>query len=93
MKRLLSLAVLVMLGTTPLSAEEIAVRVDGMVCAFCAQGITKKFQAEPAVESVKVDLKTQTVTLQTKKDQALTDEAIKKHINYAGYDLVDIQRR
>jgi len=71
-------------------AEKIIIGVDGMVCSFCAQGITKKFKAEKAVSSVDVKLEDHKVTLETKS--ALSDDQIKSIIKDAGYSISSIVR-
>lgn len=72
-------------------ADSIHVDVKGMVCSFCAQGITKKFQAEPAVSSVNVDLDKHFVHLETKSP--LSDERIRQVITDAGYTVSSIERK
>ena len=82
----------ILLATT-VSAEELTLKVNGMVCAFCAQGIQKKFTENKAVESVKVDLENKQVLLQTKAGQNLSDDELKKAITDSGYALVAIERK
>lgn len=48
------------------ATAEIKVSVKGMVCGVCAQGIEKKFKAEPAVQKVEVSLENKLVTLDLK---------------------------
>jgi periplasmic mercuric ion binding protein len=72
-------------------ADSIHIDVKGMVCSFCAQGITKKFQAEPAVASVNVNLEKHFVHLETKS--ALSDERIRQVITDAGYTISSIERK
>jgi len=74
-------------------AESVKVQVNGMVCSFCAQGITKKFQANPAVESVKVDLDKKEVALSFKKEKTLSDTEIEKMIKESGYTVVKTERQ
>jgi copper chaperone CopZ len=73
-------------------AETIEAKVDGMVCAFCATTLEESFKEDPAVESVAIDLEAKTVTLTTKAGADLSDAAIKKRIDYAGYTLSGIKR-
>lgn len=77
------------------SAEAFAagakVTVNGMVCAFCAQGIKKKFSTEP-VEKVEVDLDKKLVSLEFKPGKTLSDEQIQTAIKEAGYKVVKIER-
>ena len=88
-----TLALMVGLTAAPAAAEEIAVRVNGMVCSFCAQGIIKKFKAQKPVEAVRVDLDTKLVHVTTKKDLPLDDAAIREVIEYAGYEVAAIERK
>ncbi len=73
-------------------AKNITVQVKGMVCAFCAQGIEKKFKSLPEVESIKVSLQTKLVSVETKSNKDIPDDQIKKIILDAGYDVVKIER-
>ena len=74
--------------TTPTSA---IVEVKGMVCDFCAQSLKKVFGKKEAVKDIAVDLDTQMVTVNFKDSQKLTDKEIKEAIDWAGYDLVNIE--
>ena len=89
MKKTFLIATLV-LGSFPVLAEKITVGVNGMVCAFCAQGITKKFKAEKTITSVDVKLEEHRVTLET--NAPMSDEQIKKIIVDAGYEVSKIER-
>ncbi|WP_306251274.1 heavy-metal-associated domain-containing protein [Parvularcula sp. IMCC14364] len=66
--------------------------VDGMVCDFCAQSLTKVLMREDAVESVQISLEAQFVTITVKDGMSLSDEAVEKAIYWAGYDLTQITR-
>lgn len=97
MKKLFSIfAVIFILGATPALAQDeagdIVVKVDGMVCDFCAQSLKKVFSKEDGVNDIAVSLDDQTVTIDTKEGESLSDEKIKKLIEWGGYDLVDIKR-
>ena len=74
-------------------AKEIKVSVKGMVCAFCAQGITKKFKAQPEIETVDVSLEKKIVTLKTRGTGDLTDVSITKILTDAGYNVEKIERQ
>lgn len=74
-------------------ADHIQVKVQGMVCSMCAQGIQKKFKADQAVSRVDVNLDEKTVHLETKAKNDLTDDQIKKIITEAGYSVKEIVRK
>jgi copper chaperone CopZ len=73
-------------------AETVNVKVNGMVCAFCAQGIKKKFEGNNSIESVDVNLDSKIVKVVVKKENKLSDEEIKKSITEAGYVVEKIER-
>jgi mercuric ion binding protein len=72
--------------------KEIHITVNGMVCAFCAQGITKKFSAEPAVAKVDVSLTNKKVDLSLKEGKDVSDDTIRRVLTEAGYAIVKIER-
>ena len=49
------------------AATSIQATVNGMVCAFCAQGIEKRISSMPATKAVYVDLKKKTVAVEAKE--------------------------
>ncbi|NBW82485.1 copper chaperone [bacterium] len=73
-------------------ADSIKVSVNGMVCGFCVQGITKKLNGTDAVENVKVDLDKKLVSFSIPAGKKLDDETIKKLITESGYTVVKLER-
>jgi mercuric ion binding protein len=73
------------------AATSIKATVNGMVCAFCAQGIEKRISSMPATKAVYVDLKKKTVAIEAKEGQTLNGNAIKAEITDAGYDVVKLE--
>lgn len=99
MKQFLLVAVLLLIGTNVQAAEvktectkDTAVAsVDGMVCDFCVQSITKVLKKNPDVKDVIVDLDTKTVTVNPQAGKTVSDDVIAKAIDYAGYKMVKIE--
>ena len=75
------------------AGKEIKVSVKGMVCGFCAQGIEKKFKAEPAVQKVDVSLETKLVTIDLKDGKEIENGRIEKILKDAGYNVEKIERK
>ena len=71
--------------------DNITVKVKGMVCSFCAQGIEKQFKKFSELESIKVNLDTMEVDLKFKPGKSLSEETIKKVIVDAGFSFVGIK--
>lgn len=80
-------------GNLAVWAGEIDVKVNGMVCSMCAQGIQKKFKNEPAVRHVVVDMDLKIVMIHTQMNQDISDETITKLITEAGYNVASIKRK
>lgn len=74
-------------------AEEINVKVNGMVCSMCAQGIQKKFRALPEVKSLEVDLDKKFVKIRSQDNAKISDETITNLIKEAGYNVERIERK
>ncbi len=87
-------ALLLGLAQSPAHAEDaqsLTATVNGMVCAFCAQGIEKKLKAMAETQSVKVDLKSKFVSVTAKPGQQLDPARVKQVIVDAGYEVRDLK--
>lgn len=73
-------------------AATIEMDVNGLVCAFCAQGIEKKLRAFPATSDVVVSLERKLVAVATKQGQDIGDDELKKALTDAGYTVKAIRR-
>lgn len=91
MKKLL-LVLALTLTTSAFAAGKIEVTVKGMVCSFCSQGITKKFNEEK-VKSVNVDLANHLVTIELNDNQELSNEKITKILTDSGYGVEKIETK
>jgi mercuric ion binding protein len=92
-KIVFALAACTMLASPAFAAgKEITATVNGMVCGFCAQGITKKLSAEAAVEKVDVSLEKKIVKIGLKEGKDLDDKAVEKILRDSGYDVEKIVR-
>lgn len=74
------------------AARTITVRVDGMVCDFCARSLTKVLRRDENVEDVAIDLEDKTVTILLTEDGAMDDEAVTEAVLNAGYNVASIER-
>ena len=74
------------------NAGTIEMKVFGMVCGFCAQGIESNLRKNPAVTDVQVSLEKQLVVVKTREGQDVPDAALEKAITDAGYDLKKVTR-
>ncbi len=90
-KNILPLAVVCILSSSAFAAD-VKVHVNGMVCAFCGQGITKKFNARPEVSKVDVSMKDKIVTLDFKAGQSIPDSDIETILKDSGFNVDQIER-
>jgi copper chaperone CopZ len=74
------------------NAATIEMEVNGLVCAFCAQGIEKKLRAFPATSDVVVSLEERLVAVSTKEGQDIADDELRRALTDAGYTVKDIRR-
>jgi mercuric ion binding protein len=91
MKKFLIALVMGIATISSMAANSVKVTVNGMVCAFCAQGIEKRISKMDATKDVFVDLKKKTVAVEAKNGQVLDAKAISAEIVDAGYDVVKIE--
>ena len=68
------------------------VHVKGMVCAFCAQGLTKKFSNQTGVSKIDVKLENKIVNLSLKHGEEISNDKIKELITDAGFNVEKIDR-
>lgn len=73
-------------------ADLVKVSVNGMVCGFCAQGITKKLENTGLLEKINVDLEKKIVSFSTLPGKQFDDSSVTKLITEAGYTVVKIER-
>ena len=93
MKSLKTVALALLLSVPMLArATTIEVEVNGLVCAFCAQGIEKTLRKFPATQSVYVSLENRLVAVQLKEQGDIEDAALRNAITDAGYTVVAIRR-
>lgn len=78
--------------TSVASAKTIEMNVNGLVCAFCAQGIEKTLKGFPATAGVFVSLEHRIVAVQLKDGEDINDASLTKAITDAGYKLIAIHR-
>jgi len=94
----IALATLLWAGLAGAAAPEaskpgtIEMDVDGLVCAFCAQGIEKKLRKDAATADVFVSLEHKLVAVALKPQQDITDDALKTLLTEAGYTLRGVRR-
>jgi copper chaperone CopZ len=79
-------------ATAAARADTIELKVYGLVCAFCAQGIDKTLRQNPATADVLVSLEHQLVAVATKDGQDIPDTELRKALTDAGYDVKGITR-
>jgi periplasmic mercuric ion binding protein len=73
-------------------AVTIEMTVNGLVCAFCAQGIEKKLRKFPATAEVVVSLEHRLVAVALKDGEDIPDTELRKALTDAGYTVKAISR-
>ena len=91
MKKVILTLALLGFSLNSLAAQSLKATVNGMVCAFCAQGIEKRLSKMDATRAVFVDLKNKVVAVEAKPGKTLDQKAIAAEIADAGYDVVSFE--
>ena len=74
------------------NAGTIEMKVYGLVCGFCAQGIEKTLRKNPATADVVVSLEDKLVAVATKDGADISDADLTKALTDSGYDVKGIAR-
>lgn len=91
-KKTITLLAFAIAALPSFAATSVKATVNGMVCAFCAQGIEKRISKMDATKAVFVDLKKKTVAVEAKEGKTLDEKAIAAEITDAGYDVVKLEQ-
>lgn len=91
MKSILSVVAL-MLASAAAHPGTIEMKVYGLVCGFCAQGIEKTLRKNPATQDVVVSLEHKLVAIATRDGTDIADDELTKALTDAGYDVKGIVR-
>jgi copper chaperone CopZ len=87
---MLAMTLIAVAASSP--AATIEMTVNGLVCAFCAQGIEKKLRKFPATAEVVVSLEHRLVAVSLKDGQDIADADLRKALTDAGYTVKAISR-
>jgi copper chaperone CopZ len=93
MKPLFSLLICLFVSCgASVEAATIEMNVNGLVCAFCAQGIEKQLCKFPATADVFVSLEQKLVAVGLKEGQDIPDADLRRALTNAGYTVKTIDR-
>jgi mercuric ion binding protein len=73
------------------AVQTVKAEVNGMVCAFCAQGIEKKARSLTQTRDVYVNLKQKVVAIELKEGQTLSHDSVRDLVKEAGYEVSKIE--
>ena len=82
----------VLAPTEVLTGASVRLRVDGMVCPFCAYGLEKRLEEIASIDAVLIRISDGLVQIRTKEGQELTDEALSDAVRKSGFSLREIER-
>ncbi len=87
MNKLIACTTLLLASVAAHAADTTMLTVNGMVCAFCAQGIEKRVGALPATKALYVNLEQKIVAVEARDGQKLDLARINAEIVDAGYTV------
>ena len=80
-------------GTNTKNCDNIVdVKVNGLVCDFCARALEKVFSRRTEVEGIDVDLDNGDVKVELKKGKKLDDKTLKQLVTDSGYSVVSVSK-
>ena len=91
MKKINIILIFLMIGNVLISQTPVQMKVDGMSCGFCVNGVKKKLATAKEVENIDVQLETATVTFTVKKGVKVNKQKYLDLIEKAGYDPREIK--
>jgi cation transport ATPase len=80
-------AALAQAQTAPANPGTVKFAVNGMVCAFCAQGIEKRLVKMPETGPLYINLANKVVAVQPKPGKSIDIAKVRAEITDAGYDV------
>jgi mercuric ion binding protein len=75
-----------------LQGASLTLKVDGMVCPFCAYGLEKRLRELSALDETLIQVSDGLVQIRVKEGEQLTDEAVADAVKRAGFTLREIRR-
>lgn len=72
--------------------DKVNVKVDGLVCDFCARALEKVFSKQDSVAGINVDLDNSNVTIAMKPGKTMDDETLQSLITDSGYNVRGIDK-
>lgn len=72
--------------------DVINVKVNGLVCDFCARALEKVFSKRDEVAGIKVDLDNGLVKVAMKSGQTIDDDTLTQLITDSGYNVTAIEK-
>ena len=78
-------------GTVDPNGEIIRVNVKGLVCDFCARGISKTFKKDENVKKISIDLKNGKVVIAYQNDYKISFDDIKEKMLENGINAVKME--
>ena len=70
-------------------AKDYEIKVHGMVCSFCVQGIEKHLSEIPGLKNIKVNLDSKKITFSSQ--ESIQKKSVESKIKNAGYKLVNFK--
>lgn len=91
------LTLTVILSSAPALAAEackdtVNVKVNGLVCDFCARALEKVFGKREEVSGIKVDLDKGDIRINLKPGKTMDDDTVKQLVTDSGYNVTAINK-
>ena len=91
-KLLITLTLIIIITIQKLSASEINIKVNGLVCEFCAITLEKNFKKSPQIEKIEINLEQKNIKLNVSNNKDISNQEITEIIINNGYAVAEIIR-
>ena len=94
MKRLIWISLLLLSAQSAVSADDatvVEIEVNGMICAFCVEGLRSSLLKLPGIEGAEVSLKYSLARIEHEPEHEPDIDAIKQAIVDAGFTPGDVR--
>mgnify|MGYP003385969618 CR=1 FL=1 len=73
-------------------ADKVNIKVNGLVCDFCARSVEKLFGDRQEVAGIKINLDAGQIDIDMKAGKSIDDPTLNKLIKDSGFDITNIKR-
>lgn len=91
MKRIATALCVALASAATFANTTIKASINGMVCAFCAQGIDRNLRGTGVAKDIYINLRKKIVVMELKPNSSFTTDKFTALVRDAGYDVTKVE--